>query len=68
MVRIACVYERLAKATAPFIEQKPVIVRALRSKREQITGDLVQESQLEALLKAACGQEGLEWPLCEPTE
>ena len=39
-----------------------------RSKREQIIGDLIQESQLEMLLKAACGQEGLEWPLREPTE
>ena len=44
------------------------LVRALRSNREQVIGDLVQESQLEVLLKAACGQEGLEWPLCEPTE
>ena len=44
------------------------LLRALRSKGEQIIGDLVQESQLEMLLKAACGQEGLEWPLREPTE
>ena len=30
------------------------LLRALRSKGEQIIGDLVQESQLEMLLKAAC--------------
>ena len=33
------------------------LVRALRSNREQVIGVLVQESQLEVLLKAACGQE-----------